>query len=420
MQISIIALTAFIFIFVFAKSLTMLVIAEVFCGIPWGVFQTLTTAYASEVCPIQLRGYLASYVSLCWGAGILISSGVVKATTAIEGEWSWRLPFVLQWVWVIPLFIIVWFCPTSPWWLVRHNRIEEAQHAVRRLTSPEYVSEQDVNNTVAMMVHTNEMERQIQEGTTYIQCFQGTDRRRTEVSMMVFAMQLLSGQNLVGQATQFLQRAGIGTDLSFTLNMIVSAMFVIGTMSSWVWMAIGLGRRTIYFVGMVCMCATLFLVGGLGWVSEDSSSYIPTGKAIASLLIILSWVYNASIGPICYTIIAEVSSTRLRGKTIVLSRIAYQIINITCGIVVPRMLSGKDTGGWGLGAKSGVVWGVSALFCCIYTWLRLPETGKRSYGELDILFEQGVPAWKFKKTKVDQFHVSEVNEKISASHVEHA
>lgn len=40
MQVSVIALTCFIFIFVFAKSLTMLVIAEVFCGIPWGVFQT--------------------------------------------------------------------------------------------------------------------------------------------------------------------------------------------------------------------------------------------------------------------------------------------------------------------------------------------------------------------------------------------
>jgi SP family general alpha glucoside:H+ symporter-like MFS transporter len=38
----------------------MLVVAEVLCGIPWGIFQTLTTAYASEVCPIQLRGYLTA------------------------------------------------------------------------------------------------------------------------------------------------------------------------------------------------------------------------------------------------------------------------------------------------------------------------------------------------------------------------
>lgn len=32
-----VALTCFIFLFAFANSLTMLVIAEVFCGIPWWV-----------------------------------------------------------------------------------------------------------------------------------------------------------------------------------------------------------------------------------------------------------------------------------------------------------------------------------------------------------------------------------------------
>jgi MFS transporter, SP family, general alpha glucoside:H+ symporter len=95
MMSSIFALTGFIFIMVFANSLTMLVIGEVFCGIPWGVFQTLTTAYASEVCPIQLRGYLTAYVNLCWGVGILLSSGVVKATLQISTDWSkqWHNPF---------------------------------------------------------------------------------------------------------------------------------------------------------------------------------------------------------------------------------------------------------------------------------------------------------------------------------------
>jgi SP family general alpha glucoside:H+ symporter-like MFS transporter len=35
MMVSTVALTGFIFITVFAKSLTMLVIGNVFCGIPW-------------------------------------------------------------------------------------------------------------------------------------------------------------------------------------------------------------------------------------------------------------------------------------------------------------------------------------------------------------------------------------------------
>lgn len=38
MCVSLVALTGFIFILVFANSLTMLVIGQVLCGFPWGVF----------------------------------------------------------------------------------------------------------------------------------------------------------------------------------------------------------------------------------------------------------------------------------------------------------------------------------------------------------------------------------------------
>ena len=68
-----------------AKSLTMLVIGEVFCGIPWGVFQALTAAYASEVCPIQLPGSVCQSLPWCWD---LLSSGVVRTTLNIQSDWS--------------------------------------------------------------------------------------------------------------------------------------------------------------------------------------------------------------------------------------------------------------------------------------------------------------------------------------------
>jgi SP family general alpha glucoside:H+ symporter-like MFS transporter len=48
---------AFTAIFFTAKDVVALQVAEILCGIPWGVFQTLTITYASEVCPVALRGY---------------------------------------------------------------------------------------------------------------------------------------------------------------------------------------------------------------------------------------------------------------------------------------------------------------------------------------------------------------------------
>jgi MFS transporter, SP family, general alpha glucoside:H+ symporter len=42
-------MAAMIFIVFFAPSLSVLALGEAMCGISWGVFQTLSTTYASEV-----------------------------------------------------------------------------------------------------------------------------------------------------------------------------------------------------------------------------------------------------------------------------------------------------------------------------------------------------------------------------------
>ena len=56
-------LIGFIFIPFFAGSLTVFLVGQLFLGMSWGVFQTMTTAYAAEVCPVPLRHYLTAYVS---------------------------------------------------------------------------------------------------------------------------------------------------------------------------------------------------------------------------------------------------------------------------------------------------------------------------------------------------------------------
>jgi MFS transporter, SP family, general alpha glucoside:H+ symporter len=50
-----------------------------------------------------------------------------------------------------------------------------------RLTNPALFSREDAKRTVAMMVHTTELEKQAEVGTSYIDCFKGIDRRRTEI-----------------------------------------------------------------------------------------------------------------------------------------------------------------------------------------------------------------------------------------------
>jgi MFS family permease len=68
----------FIFILFFAPSVQVLLVGEILCGIPWGVFQTLTTVYESEVCPANLRAYLTTYVNFCWVIGTILGQCVLR------------------------------------------------------------------------------------------------------------------------------------------------------------------------------------------------------------------------------------------------------------------------------------------------------------------------------------------------------
>lgn len=156
--------------------------------------KTLTTTYACEIVPTVLRPYVTSYVCMCWGSGILLSSGVVRAVAGIDGDLGWRLPFAIQWVWPLPLFVAAYLAPESPWNAVRRNQVEEARSSLMRLSSNTPDKEAEVEATLAYIQYVTEMEMAETENATFWECFRGTNLRRTEIVSVHF----LTGNPLFG------------------------------------------------------------------------------------------------------------------------------------------------------------------------------------------------------------------------------
>ena len=76
---------------------------------------------------------------------------------------------------------------------------------------------------------------------------------------------------------------------------------------------------------------------------------------------------------------------------------------------------------WNWGAKAGFFWAGTCALCAVWTYFRLPEPKGRTYGELDVLFERGVSARKFKTTEVERVDAEfdgVAKEKASAVYVE--
>ncbi|KAJ4388642.1 hypothetical protein N0V93_006101 [Gnomoniopsis smithogilvyi] len=388
-------------LFFTAQNVQTLLAAEILCGIPWGVFQTLTITYASEVCPVAMRGYLTTYVNFCWGLGQEIGIGVIMAMLKRDDEWAYRIPYALQWMWPVPLAIGIFFAPESPWWLVRKGRNEEAKKSLLRLTSKHSESDFDADETIAMMVHTTALEEKTTSGATYWDCFKGYDLRRTEIVVMVWAIQNLSGNSFSNYSTYFLEQAGLSQNSSYAFALGQYAMNMVGVFGAWSLMTMGIGRRSLYLYGLCGLCTMLFILGFLGLVPEANKD--KAALATGSIMLCWSLCYQLTVGTVCYSLVSEISSRRLQIKTVVLGRVCYVIVGIVCSVLTPYML---NPSAWDWSNFAGFFWGGVCFLCIVYTYFRVPEPMGRTFAEMDMLFEQGVSARKFANAKVDVFEVN--------------
>ena len=198
--------------------------------------------------------------------------------------------------------MFIWWCPESPYWLVRRGRDEDAIAVLKRL-SGRADSEQDAIDRVAIMRQTNEMEKETTRGTTFKECFKGTNLRRTEICVVAYVIQVWGGAALTGYSTYFLELTGFPAAKAFALSLGSKAFAFVGTLLAWfvLWRV---GRRTLYVRGQVVLTIFLFIIGILdvqpNYVNRTGLQY---GQAV--LLMLFSFVYDFSIGPVEYVLLVR-------------------------------------------------------------------------------------------------------------------
>lgn len=379
-------LSLFVFLAFFGFNIQMLMAATILQGLPWGVFQTLSTTYAGDVMPVALRAYLTSNVNNCWLIGQLLSAGIIRGLVNEKSQWSYRIPFGLQWVFAIVILVGVIFAPESPYWLVRHGKITEATKALRRLTSGG-VSDINVDEAVALMVHTDELEKSRTTGTSYLDCFRGSDLRRTEITVLVWISQALCGGPLIGFATYFFEQAGLQTEDAFGLTTGMFGLAICANFISWTLMRY-IGRRTLYLWGLAIGITIMLTIGSISCIPPSTAR----SWTLGSLVVFLTFTFNCTVGPVCYTIVAEIPSTRLRVKTVVIGRIMYNVTVLITNVLAARMLNPTA---WDWSGKTAFVFAGATLVCLVLCYFRLPEARGLTYLELDLLFDRKADARKF-------------------------
>jgi SP family general alpha glucoside:H+ symporter-like MFS transporter len=141
------------------------------------------------------------------------------------------------------------------------------------------------------------------------------------------------------------------------------------------------GRRHLYIAGLGTMSLFMFLIGFVALAPESTA----VGYASSVLYLLWNCTYELTIGPAAYILVSEVSSTRLRGKTVALARNAYNLSLLINYFVGPYILNPTE-GNWK--GKTGFLTGGINILFLVWSFFRLPETKGRTFAELDILFSK--------------------------------
>jgi len=243
------------------------------------------------------------------------------------------------------------------------------------------------------MVHTTRLEEEMGEGTSYWDCFKGTNLIRTEIACVAFLSQVTDGGQLAYSPTYFFEQAGINPNTAYDIGLGGTGVAFCGTIISWFIMS-RFGRRSMFLTGFTILIICLYVVGILACVPQSNGiKYIQ-----ASLCVIWLGAYSMTVGPIVYTIVSEIGATRLRTQTVVLGRSTFYLANIVAQVLEPYMINPTQ---WNLKGKAGFFWGTVSLLTTIWAYFRLPETKDRTFEELDIMFARNVRARDFKNYEMD-------------------
>lgn len=293
---------------------------------------------------------------------------------------------------MIILPAIFLFVPESPWWLVSRDRVEDANRALRRLSSPS--EKVDLVKTLALMQKTVMYEKNTEENATIWQCFKGASRRRSEIFIMAFFVQDFAGSVL--SSTYFFEQLNLSTAQSFDISIGLSSLSLVCTFIAGFPLRY-FGRRPIYITGISIVLVINFVIGFLclapTYWTDNAYSWAQVGLACLS-----SVVFQLTIGPLCYTILAEVPSSQLRSKSVGLAISMDALCGIVTSTIQPYLLNPGEAD---LGAKTNFVWGGMFILSVLWCYFRLPETKGRTVEELDYMFVHKVSTRKFKDYKTD-------------------
>lgn len=367
-------------------SFDQLVFYRIVGGIGIGVVSIISPLYISEVAITSYRGRLVSLYQLAItvgflgaylvnyqllqlaGSGVVQGNGLIAKVFVVE---EWRGMLGMESLPALLFFIVIFFIPESPRWLLVSQRDEKALSILTRIYSSGTEATQQANAVREQLASDGQ--------TNWRLLFKPGYFKALLIGVAIAILGQFMGVNAVlYYGPTIFTDSGLSNGDSLFYQVLVGLVNMLTTVLA---LAIidKVGRKKLVYYGVSGMVISLLLIG----------FYFIGGKAmgvtsIALLIFFLSYIFfcAVSICAVIWVLLSEMYPTSVRGVAMSIAGFSLWIGTYLIGQLTPWMLQHLTPAG---------TFFLFAAMCVPYmliVWRLVPETAGKSLEEIERLWNK--------------------------------
>ena len=358
-----------------------LVVYRIIGGVGIGVVSIVSPLYISELAVAQYRGRLVSLYQLAVTVGFLGAYLVnyqllawAESGTQLSVEWLnkifitevWRGMLGMETLPAILFFIIIFFIPESPRWLIVRGKELKAVNILEKIYNSITEAKSQLNETKSVLTSETKSEWSLLMKPGIF--------KAVIIGVCIAILGQFMGVNAVlYYGPSIFENAGLSGGDSLFYQVLVGLVNTLTTILALV-IIDKVGRKKLVYYGVSGMVVSLILIG-LYFLFGDS-------LGVSSLFLLVFFLFYVfccavSICAVVFVLLSEMYPTKVRGLAMSIAGFALWIGTYLIGQLTPWMLQNLTPAG---------TFFLFAVMCVPYmliVWKLVPETTGKSLEEIE-------------------------------------
>ena len=358
-----------------------LVVYRIIGGVGIGVVSIVSPLYISELAVAQYRGRLVSLYQLAVTVGFLGAYLVnyqllawAESGTQLSVDWLnkifitevWRGMLGMETLPAILFFIIIFFIPESPRWLIVRGKELKAVNILEKIYNSITEAKSQLNETKSVLTSETKSEWSLLMKPGIF--------KAVIIGVCIAILGQFMGVNAVlYYGPSIFENAGLSGGDSLFYQVLVGLVNTLTTILALV-IIDKVGRKKLVYYGVSGMVVSLILIG-LYFLFGDS-------LGVSSLFLLVFFLFYVfccavSICAVVFVLLSEMYPTKVRGLAMSIAGFALWIGTYLIGQLTPWMLQNLTPAG---------TFFLFALMCVPYiliVWKLVPETTGKSLEEIE-------------------------------------